>query len=29
MIVVIFEALPRPERKDAYFVAAESLRPLL
>ena len=29
MIVVIFEALPRPERKDAYFAAAELLRPLL
>lgn len=29
MIVVIFEALPRPERRDAYFSAAESLRPLL
>ena len=29
MIAVIFEALPRPDRKDAYFAAAESLRPLL
>lgn len=29
MIAVIFEALPRPERRDAYFAAAESLRPLL
>ena len=29
MIVVIFEAVPRPDRKDAYFGAAESLRPLL
>jgi heme-degrading monooxygenase HmoA len=29
MIAVIFEALPRPDRRDAYFVAAESLRPLL
>jgi heme-degrading monooxygenase HmoA len=29
MIAVIFEALPRPDRRDAYFAAAESLRPLL
>jgi heme-degrading monooxygenase HmoA len=29
MIAVIFEAFPCPERKDAYFAAAESLRPLL
>ena len=29
MIAVIFEARPRPERKDAYFAAAESLGPLL
>ncbi|MEP7325789.1 MAG: antibiotic biosynthesis monooxygenase [Gemmatimonadota bacterium] len=29
MIAVIFEALPRPERRDVYFAAAESLRLLL
>lgn len=29
MIVVIFEALPRPGRKDAYLDAAARLRPLL
>jgi heme-degrading monooxygenase HmoA len=29
MIAVIFEVLPRPDRRDAYFAAAESLRPLL
>ena len=29
MIAVIFEAQPRPDRKDAYFAAAEALRPLL
>lgn len=29
MIAVIFEAQPHPDRKNAYFDAAESLRPLL
>lgn len=29
MIAVIFEALPRPDRMDAYFAAAATLRPLL
>jgi heme-degrading monooxygenase HmoA len=29
MIAVIFEALPRAGRRDAYFAAAETLRPLL
>lgn len=29
MIAVIFEVLPHPDRKDAYFTTAESLRPLL
>jgi heme-degrading monooxygenase HmoA len=29
MIAVIFEAQPRPDRKDAYLDAAARLRPLL
>lgn len=29
MIAVIFEALPKPDRKHAYLDAAERLRPLL
>jgi heme-degrading monooxygenase HmoA len=29
MIVVIFEALPHPDRKQAYFDAAARLRPAL